>query len=234
MNCNIKDLIDNSNGWPGMNPHAFASLCERVHDCFSLVPGDSGMHLEYVFDKYVDGELLKAPFQCLYNINVQFEHATKVSLVYNTTVLEVFEEEEVCFDMFNEKFMFPLAFMQPNDELRIRIDLSRPCFAPKKIGSARLVRCTWATKKPCLVAMSQSSAMMFDGTKLNCVSNLIPSFGIDEASSTGSSLSSDYQDLVDDVLNDNGSSNILQSIMNHIENPKDVQALRRHVNKKDE
>lgn len=238
MNCNIKDLIDHSNGWPGMNPHAFASLCERVDDCFTLVPGDSSIHLEYIYDKHIDGQLLKSPFQCLYNLNVNLEHATKISLLFNTTILEVVEEEEASFDIFTEKFMFPIDFMQDNDELRIQIELSRPSFAPKKLGSARLVRCNWSTKKPCLIALTQNSAIMFDGTKINCVSNIINmynAFGNDEGSSIASSLSTDIQELVDDVVNNNaGNTNVIQSIMNHMETAKDITSLRRHVNKTNE
>jgi hypothetical protein len=96
--------------------------------------------------------------------------------------------------------------------------------------------------------MTSNSAMMFDGTKLNCVSNIIGTFVGDESASVdshhshgthrsdrshNSSLSSDLRDLVDDVINDSGSTNVLYSIMNHMETTQDVKALRRHVNKSD-
>lgn len=169
--ASISDFVD-TRSWPGVNTHAFWSLSERVDDIFALESSEE-TRAEYVFQNDVDGKLLKAPFDGLYNLyvdswaNVVIEKAT---LYLNDKALEVVDGPEINFDTFTEKNPLPLTLMG-NDELRIVLRFGGPAYVPKTLGSARLMRFTWKDKNQAfVVATNCHCAIMYDGHQLRAVS----------------------------------------------------------------
>jgi hypothetical protein len=160
--------------WPGVNKNAFWSLCERVDDTFVLENADE-LRAEYVFNNAVDGKLLRAPFDGLYNLYIESWNNAQVDkaiLYLNQTPLEVCEGPEINFDTFTETNPLPIALMH-NDELRIVLKLASPGFIPKSLGSARMMRFNWkTTDQPFVVVTTCSCAIMYDGHQLRAVSHV--------------------------------------------------------------
>jgi hypothetical protein len=169
----LKDVVSTAY-WPGVNSHAFWSLCERVDGLFILESSDE-LRAEYVFRNDVDGKLLKAPFEAIYNIycdswsNVAIDKAT---LYLNEKALEICEGPEINFETFTEKSPMPVSLLG-DDEMRIVLRFANPTFIPKTIGSARVMRFTWDTKSaPFVVATTCDCAVMYDGHQLRAVSHV--------------------------------------------------------------
>lgn len=201
--ASLSSFVD-KDSWPGVNKSAFWSLCERVDDLFVLETKDE-LRAEYVLNKSIDGKLLKAPFDGLYNlyvdswVNVQLDKGT---LYFNQIPLEVQEGPELNFETFTEHSPLPLTLMH-NDELRIVLKSATPTFWPSTVGSARMMRFTWRkTDQPFVVLTTCNCAMMYDGHQLRAVSHVEEDESDDELRDLLQSITGQHPDpdLLDKAL----------------------------------
>lgn len=182
--ASLHHLVETSE-WPGVNPKAFWSLCERIPDLFTLDVSDE-CRAEYTFHNEVDGKLLKAPFDGLYNLFIESwpsAEIEKATLYFNGTPIEVCEGPDVQFETFHEENPLPIGLCD-GGELRIVLKFNAPAYVPKSIGSARLMRFRWKNKnEPFVITTSCNCAMMYDGQQIRAVS-YIEEEGTDEGLKT--------------------------------------------------
>jgi hypothetical protein len=219
----MKDVAIVSKGWPAMNPTAFWSLTERVDNLFTLETSDQ-KSATYVFQNTENGEILCAPFQAMYNLNIDWpkEQQVKATLFYNNTALETCEGSEIDFDTFSQSEPFPLCLMSETDELRIVISFQKHLFLPVNIGSARMLRFTKKEQiDPFCICTTDTCAIMFDGKKIQAMSTLN-----NTESDSDDDCSQEYNDIVQAIMNSEMPPQDINELLHSMENPIELKKLK--------